>query len=79
MLPRKLVPDSFAVPTVVEADGFKLVPLGYPLMMKDFDAYMSSVEHLKGLTSYEFICKCWTEEPKKFRLNPMHHTPGLNT
>ena len=48
MLPRKLVPDSFDVPTVVEGNGFKLVPLGYPLMMKDFDAYMSSVEYLKG-------------------------------
>ena len=46
MFPRKLVPDSFEVPTVVEAGGFRLVPLGYPLMMKDYDAYMSSVEHL---------------------------------
>ena len=41
--------------------------------------FAKRLKTLKGLTSYEFICKCWTEEPKKFRLNPMHHTPGLNT
>jgi IS30 family transposase len=34
---------------------------------------------LKGLTPYEFICKCWTSEPKRFTLNPIHHMPGLNT
>jgi transposase InsO family protein len=34
---------------------------------------------LKGLTPYEFICKCWTSEPKRFTINPIHHMPGLNT
>src|SRR5690554_5303105 len=34
---------------------------------------------LKGLTPYEFICKCWTTEPERFRLNPIHQMPGLNT
>jgi hypothetical protein len=34
---------------------------------------------LKGLTPYEFICKCWTSEPKRFTLNPIHDMPGLNT
>jgi transposase InsO family protein len=34
---------------------------------------------LKGLTPYEFICKRWTLEPEKFRLNPLHQMPGLNT
>jgi len=33
---------------------------------------------LKGLTPYEFICKCWTKEPKRFILNPIHQMPGLN-
>jgi transposase InsO family protein len=32
---------------------------------------------LKGLTPYEFICKCWTSEPKRFRLDPIHQMPGL--
>lgn len=34
---------------------------------------------LKGLTPYEYICKRWTSEPKRFRLNPIHQMPGLNT
>ncbi|OYW30636.1 MAG: hypothetical protein B7Z44_00400 [Caulobacter sp. 12-67-6] len=34
---------------------------------------------LKGLTPYEFIGKMWTNEPQRFRLNPTHQTPGLNT
>jgi transposase InsO family protein len=34
---------------------------------------------LKGLTPYEFICKCWTSQPERFTLNPIHHMPGLNT
>ena len=32
----------------------------------------------KGLTPYEFICKCWTSEPERFRLDPIHQMPGLN-
>jgi len=34
---------------------------------------------LKGLTPYEHICKIWTAEPKRFKLNPIHQMPGLNT
>ena len=34
---------------------------------------------LKGLTPYEFICKAWTKEPDRFRLNPIQQMPGLNT
>jgi transposase InsO family protein len=34
---------------------------------------------LKGLTPYEFICKCWTSEPERFILNPIHQMPGLNS
>ena len=34
---------------------------------------------LKGLTPYEFICKCWTSDPQRFNINPIHHMPGLNT
>lgn len=34
---------------------------------------------LRGLTPYEFICKIWTTEPNRFRLNPIHQMPGLNT
>lgn len=34
---------------------------------------------LKGLTPYEYICKVWTNEPERFRINPIHHMPGPNT
>jgi hypothetical protein len=34
---------------------------------------------LKGLTPYECICKRWTREPQRFRLDPLHQMPGLNT
>lgn len=34
---------------------------------------------LKGLTPYEFICKCWTLQPERFILDRIHHMPGLNT
>jgi transposase InsO family protein len=32
---------------------------------------------LRGLTPYEFICQCWTKEPVRFILNPLHQMPGL--
>jgi transposase InsO family protein len=41
--------------------------------------FAKRLKTLKGLTPYEYICKCWTSEPEKFRLNPIHQMPGLNT
>ena len=45
------------------------------------DAYNHArrLKALRGLTPYEFICRAWTREPERFRLDPSHHTPGLNT
>ncbi|ASG23207.1 IS481 family transposase [Nitrospirillum viridazoti] len=34
---------------------------------------------LRGLTPWEFICKSWTAEPQRFRLNPHHQSLGPNT
>lgn len=44
------------------------------------DAYnfAKRLKTLKGLTAFEYITKCWTEEPKRFKINPIHHSPGLN-
>jgi transposase InsO family protein len=34
---------------------------------------------LRGLTPYEYICKIWTQQPDRFRLDPTHQIPGPNT
>jgi transposase InsO family protein len=50
--------------------------------LTDFiDAYNfgKRLKTLKGLTPYEYICKVWTHEPERFRINPIHHMPGPNT
>jgi len=41
------LPGDFNVPTLVETPGFKIAPLGPALVKVDFDAYMSSIEHLQ--------------------------------
>jgi hypothetical protein len=41
------VPDSFKVPTEYRTAKYKLVPLGPALVRQDYDAYMSSIEHLQ--------------------------------
>ena len=50
--------------------------------LRDFlNAYnfAKRLKTLKGLTPYEFICKTWTNEPRRFTLNPLQQMPGLNT
>ena len=41
--------------------------------------FAKRLQTLKGLTPYEYICKCWPKEPERFTVNPYHHTLGLNT
>lgn len=41
--------------------------------------YGRRLKTLKGLTRYEYICKIWTNEPKRFKVDPIHQMPGLNT
>jgi len=45
--PAPFVAADFQVPTLVEAPGFRIVPLGPELVDIDFAAYMSSIEHLQ--------------------------------
>jgi len=50
--------------------------------LTDFMAAYNFARPLKtlgGLMLYEYICKIWTSEPKRFILNPIHPMPGLNT
>jgi hypothetical protein len=49
--------------------------------LRDFvDAYNFArrLKTLRGLTPYEFICKAWTSEPHRFKINPLQQMPGLN-
>lgn len=46
--PATFVAPDFAVPTLVETEHFKIVPLGPDLVEVDFAAYMSSIEHLQA-------------------------------
>ena len=45
--PASLIPANFNPPTLIETPHFKLVPLGPAVVKADFDAYMSSIEHLQ--------------------------------
>jgi hypothetical protein len=50
--------------------------------LRDFlDAYNFArrLKTLKGLTPYEFICKAWTSEPRRFTISPLQKMPGLNS
>lgn len=40
--------------------------------------FAKRLKTLHGLTPYEFVCASWQKEPDRFRLNPRHHTLGLN-
>jgi transposase InsO family protein len=41
--------------------------------------YARRLKTLNGLTPFEFICKGWTEQPQRFRFNPLHHMAGPNS
>jgi hypothetical protein len=43
------------------------------------DNYARRLKTLKDLTPYEHICKCWTSQPERFKLNPLQKMPGLNS
>ena len=45
--PDAFVPADFVPPTRIEGEGFVLVPLGPELVDIDYEAYMSSIEHLQ--------------------------------
>lgn len=43
----QFVPADFSVPTGLKQKSYQLVPLGPDLAKHDYDAYMSSIEHLQ--------------------------------
>ena len=40
--------------------------------------FAKRLKTLRGLTPYEHVCKVWTTQPNRYRLNQFHHTVGLN-
>ncbi len=44
----------------------------------DAHNFAKRLKSLRGLTPFERICQLWTEQPQRFRLNPLHHMAGLN-
>ena len=50
---HRLVPDGFVVPKVLEHPRFRLRMLSVNDLVKDYDAVMSSVEHLRTTFSRE--------------------------
>lgn len=46
------IPADFEPPTLWEGEGFRVVPLGPDLAKIDYDAYMSSIEHLQTTFTY---------------------------
>lgn len=41
--------------------------------------FAKRLKTLNGLTPYDDILKCWTEDLNRFILDPTHHSAGLNT
>ncbi len=56
---KPIVPDNFVVPTTLKTESFKLRPLGIRDVEKDYEAVMSSVEHLQAHISPEVFGHVW--------------------
>ena len=56
-----------------------------PQLQAHLELFLDAYNHarrlkaLNGLTPHGYVCRIWTEQPERFRLNPYHYTPGLNT
>ena len=46
---KKLIPPDFQIPEVLEADRFRLRMLKVTDVVKDYDAVMTSIDHLQGI------------------------------
>ncbi len=55
---RRLVPDDFDVPVGLETDLYRLRMLSINDVVKDYDAVMSSIDHLKGVLDPDSV---WPE------------------
>jgi hypothetical protein len=69
-------PGRMGLSDFTDVSDLRVTIAGQPL---DCRLYHFRLKTLKGLTPYEFICKLWTKEPDRFRLDPLHQMPGLNS
>jgi hypothetical protein len=44
----------------------------------DAYSFAKRLKSLRGLTPFECICQLWTEQPERFRLNPLQYMARLN-
>ena len=54
MYSRPLAPKTFKVPVIFSSDEFILKPLTVSNLIKDYNAVMSSVDHLNGFIDTEY-------------------------
>ena len=59
---KKFVPDDFIIPEKLETEEFRLRMLTVDDVGKDYEAVMSSREHLRSLVSMEDKNNTWPEE-----------------
>ena len=50
---ERFIPDSFVVPTHFQGDGFHLEPLGPQHNERDYEAWMSSIDHIRATPGLE--------------------------
>ena len=51
--PRAFVPDGFAVPRELVTEEFRLEPLGPQHNAGDYEAWMSSIDHIRATPGFE--------------------------
>lgn len=74
--PIQAVP--YALHTVLTANGVQFTNRTCGRYTLDHN-FGRRLETLKGLTPYEFVCRQWASEHERFRIDPIHLMPGLNT
>lgn len=68
-----------AVRRAIRAAGAKLFFLPpYSPDLNPSEQVFAKLRTLKGFTPYEYICKSWTSQPERSKLNPLQKMPGLN-
>lgn len=66
--------------TIKDATGKRFYYQDHDQFRRHLDDFVAAynfarrLKTIRGLTPYEFICKCWASEPERFTKNPHHQT-----